>query len=129
MLNNIDDSSDFSPVIIQYGRTVENELKEIFGNIDNSKKWMLGIMQGSLEKFKNGNSTLPKCSPSEFAQLQVELANRFNSPSDLKINLIDDIRDIRNSSGHSGALKTKQNAINYIEKVNEFLDKWISEKK
>ena len=129
LLNNIDDSSDFSPVIIQYGRTVENELKEIFGNIDNSKKWMLGIMQGSLEKFKNGSSTLPKCSPSEFAQLQVELANRFNSPSDLKINLIDDIRDIRNSSGHSGALKTKQNAINYIEKVNEFLDKWISEKK
>jgi hypothetical protein len=129
LLSNIDDSSDFSPVIIQYGRAVENELKEIFLNIDNSKKWMLGIMQGSLEKFKSGNSTLTICSPSEFAQLQIELANRFNSPSDLKIHLIDDIRDIRNSSGHAGQTKTKHDAINYIEKVNKFLDKWILEKK
>lgn len=129
LLKNIDTSSDFSPVIIQYGRAVENELKEIFLSIDNSKKWMLGIMQGSLEKFKNGTTTLPQCNASEYAQLSIELANRFNMPADLKINLIDDIREIRNSASHSGQTNSKQDALDYILKVNEFIDKWITEKK
>ncbi|NDV56777.1 AAA family ATPase [Bacteroides sp. 519] len=129
LLKNIDTSSDFSPVIIQYGRAVENELKEIFLSIDNSKKWMLGKMQGSLEKFKNGTTTLPQCNAREYAQLQIELANRFNTPSDLKINLIDDIREIRNLAGHSGQTNSKQDALDYILKINEFIDKWIAEKK
>lgn len=129
LLNNIDANSDFSPVIIQYGRSVENELKEIFLNIDNSKKWMLGKMQGPLEKFKNGTTTLPLCSAREYAQLQIELANKFNTPSDLKINLLDDIRKTRNSAVHSGQTNSKQDALDYILMVNDFIDKWIIEKK
>lgn len=129
LLKNIDTSSDFAPVIIQYGRAVENELKEIFLSIDNSKKWMLGVMQGSLEKFKNGSTTLPQCNASEYAQLPIELANRFKAPADLKINLIDDIREIRNLASHSGQTNSEQDALDYILKVNEFIDKWINEKK
>lgn len=129
LLNNIDVSSDFSPVIIQYGRAVENELRGIFININNSKNWMLGKMQGSLEKFKNGTTALPKCTSREFAQLQVVLAEKFNSPSALKISLIDDIRKIRNLAGHSGQTMSKLDALNYIAIVNEYLDKWLNEKK
>lgn len=129
LLNTVDVNGDFSPVIIQYGRTVENELKEIFLNIDNSKRWMLGIMQGSLEKFKNGTTALPQCNISEYAQLQIELTNRFNSPSDLKINLLNNIREMRNLAGHSGQTNSKQDAMDYILRVNEFIDKWITEKK
>ena len=40
----------------------------------------------------------------------------------LKIELLDDIRKIRNDSGHSGHTKNKQDAINYIQNVNDFLD-------
>lgn len=129
MLINTDVNSDFSPIIIQYGRTVENELKEIFLAIDNGKNWMLGIMQGSLEKYKSGFTTMPQCDPIEFKQLQSEMTNRFNNPMDLKIELLNDIRKIRNDAGHPGQTKTKQNAIDYIDKVNDFLDKWIMEKK
>ncbi|WMX14917.1 hypothetical protein [Aureispira sp. CCB-E] len=129
LMNTIDEMSDFSPVIIQYGRTIENELKEIFLSIDASKKWMLGLMQGSLEKFKYGSTELQHCNTSHFSQLVVELENQFNSPMNLKIDLIDYLRNVRNSAGHSGTTKTKQEAINYIEKVNDFLDKWILEKK
>lgn len=127
LLNNIDVASDFSPVIIQYGRAIENELKGIFLNVDNSKNWMFGIMQGSLENYKLGTTTLPKCTPAEFIQLQTELANKFNSPSDLKIHLINNIREIRNASGHSGRTKSRQDALDYITIVNEFIDKWIFE--
>lgn len=129
LLTNTDENSDFSPIIIQYGRAVENELKEIFLTIDNTKKWMLGIMQGYLEKYKSGATTMPHCNAIEFTQLQNEMTNRFNNPMDLKIELLDNIRDLRNAAGHSGQTKTKQNAIDYIDKVNEFLDKWIIEKK
>jgi predicted ATP-dependent endonuclease of OLD family len=131
LLYNIDVSSDFSPVIIQYGRSVEYELKEIFLNIDNSKKWMFGTMQGPLETFKNGSThmSMSLCNTRNYAQLQIELTNRFNSPAELKIDLINDIRLIRNSAGHSGQTKNKLDALDYISKVNEFFEKWIMEKK
>ncbi len=129
LLENIDTSSDFSPVIIQYGRAVENELKEIFLSVDNSKKWMLGAMQGPLEKFKNITTTLPQCTVREYAKLVAELATRFNMPANLKIDLIEDIRQIRNLASHSGQTMSEQDARDYILKVNEFIDKWIAEKK
>ena len=132
LLNNIDTNSDFSPVIIQYGRTIENELKDIFisSGIPYSAKLMLGFMQGSLEKFKSGTTLQTNyCSSSQLSQLQVELQNRFHYPLNLKIELLDNLRIIRNSAGHSGQTKTKQEAIDYIQEVNDFLDKWIFEKK
>lgn len=129
LLANIDTLGDFSPVIIQYGRAIENELKRIFINITPTKKWMLGEMQGSLEKFKNGTTTLPSCSNAELAQLPTELINMFSTPTNIGIDLIDDLREIRNSAGHAGLTKTRQDAINYIQKANDFLDKWIAEKR
>ncbi len=86
-------------------------------------------MQGSLEKFKTGSTTMPICNASDFNQLLTELPNMFNFPTNLRIDLINDLREIRNSSGHSGETKTKQNAIDYLKKANDFLDKWIAEKK
>ncbi len=131
LLNTIHETSDFSPVIIQYGRTIENELKEIFIaiGITDVKKLMLGKFQGSLEKYKTGTTTQSPLSNIELVQLPSEMANRFKNPLSLKIELLEEIRVGRNDSGHSGQTKTKQEAINYIEKVNEFLDKWILEKK
>jgi len=131
LLNTIDLTSDFSPVIIQYGRALENELKEIFIaiGISDVKKLMLGKFQGSLEKYKTGTTTQSPLSNKELIQLPTEMSSRFTNPQSLKIELLEDIRVGRNESGHSGHTKTKQDAIEYIDKVNEFLDKWISEKK
>lgn len=129
LLANIDSQDDFSPVIIQYGRAIENELVQIFQNIDPTKKWMLGPMRGSLETFKNGRSTLPSCSRSELAQLHFELTNLFNIPTNLRIDLLNELREERNSAGHAGVSKTKQDAVDYIEKANDFLVVWINEKK
>lgn len=132
MLTNADENSDFSPIIIQYGRAIENELKSICLLINNDpKKWMLGKMQGYYEIFKTGSTTINNfnINQSYKNQLQTELTDNFHNPLDLKIELIDDLRIKRNAAGHSGQTKTKQEAINYIEKVNEFLDKWILEKK
>ncbi len=131
LLNTIHETSDFSPVIIQYGRTIENELKDIFIaiGITDVRNLMLGKFQGALEKFKTGTSVQRTYSNNILSLLSVELSNRFNNPTDLKIELLNEIREVRNSSGHSGQTKTKQEAISYIEKVNDFLDKWISEKK
>ena len=131
LLNTIDLTSDFSPVIIQYGRAIENELKEIFIaiGISDVKKLMLGKFQGSLEKYKTGTTNQSPLSNNELIQLPTEMTNRFTNPYSLKIELLEDIRVGRNESGHSGHTKTKQDAIEYIDKVNEFLDKWISEKK
>jgi len=132
MFANADENSDFSPIIIQYGRAIENELKSICLLINNDpKKWMLGKMQGYYEIFKTGSTTINNfnINQSYKNQLQTELTDNFHNPFDLKIELIDDLRIKRNDAGHSGQTKTKQEAINYIEKVNEFLDKWILEKK
>ncbi|MFN0203466.1 MAG: AAA family ATPase, partial [Bacteroidia bacterium] len=131
LLSNINVSCDFSPVILQYGRAIENELKEIFIaiGITDIKKLMLGKFQGALEKFKTGTTIQSTFSNIELSPLPAELGNRFTNPTSLKIELLDNIRDIRNSSGHSGQTKTKPEAIAYIDKVNEFLDKWIDEKK
>ena len=90
---------------------------------------MLGKFQGALEKFKTGTSVQSTYSSSVLSLLPTELNNRFNNPTNLKIELLNDIRETRNASGHSGQTKTKQEAIDYIDKVNDFLAKWISEMK
>jgi AAA15 family ATPase/GTPase len=131
LLSNIHISSDFSPVIIQYGRAVENELKDIFIaiGITDTKRLMLGKFQGALEKFTTGTTMQNTFSIIELSPLPAEMSNRFIDPLSLKIELLDDIRENRNDAGHSGQTKTKQDAIDYINMVNVFLEKWISEKK
>jgi AAA15 family ATPase/GTPase len=129
LLEIIEPNGDYSPVVLQYGRAVENELKRIFNAINATKKWMFGKMQGSLEKLMNGTTTFDTCNAAELIQLPIELTNMFNSYSNLRYDLVNDIRDIRNDASHAGHKKTKQDAIDYITMVGEFLDRWISEKK
>lgn len=121
LIENIDASDDYSPVIIQYGRAIENELKSIFLSIQPTKHWMLGSMQVQLVNFINGNAYE--------ALLPNSLTTLFNVPTNLRIDLIEDLRVIRNDAGHAGQTKTKQEAIDYIQKANDFLDRWIAEKK
>lgn len=121
LLENIDTSGDYSPVIIQYGRAIENELKHIFSSIPSPKHWMLGPMQTQLVNFINGNAHDPL--------LPNSLTTLFNVPTNLRIDLIEDLRVVRNDAGHAGQTKTKQDAIAYIQKANNFLDRWIAEKK
>jgi len=91
---------------------------------------LFGKMQGSLEKLINGTTTISGiCNATQLTQLPIELANMFNIYTNLRYNLIDDIRDIRNEASHAGHKKTKQQALDYITMVNDFLDLWISEKK
>lgn len=121
LLENIEASGDYSPVIIQYGRAIENELKQIFLYIPSPKPWMLGSMQTQLLNFVNGNaydSLLPN-----------SLTTLFKVPTNLRIDLIDGLRVKRNDAGHPGQTKTKQEAMNYIQKADSFLDTWIAEKK
>ncbi|WP_452231774.1 DUF3696 domain-containing protein [Lacinutrix sp. MEBiC02595] len=129
LLHNIDAHSDFSPVILQYGRSVENELKDLFIKVDSTKKWMIGVMQGTLEKFKSIRINTSAISNVDYPKFLVELIANFNTPSDLKIELIDDLRVKRNEAAHPGPIKTKAEAIAYINKTNDFLIKWIELKK
>lgn len=129
LLNNITNEDDYSPAILQFGRAVENEMKQLFLSVDPGEKWMMGVMQGTLEKFKFGASILPACSNAAFEQLKIELAIRFDNPLNLKMELIQDLRDIRNSVAHAGESKTKQDALIYYQTAKEFLESWISEKK
>ena len=131
MLEITNNTGDFSPVIIQYGRTVENELKNIFIEVDNVKpeKWMLQKMTNSLKCFKNEQRLSNQCSITESETLKDVMKNRFKNPTNLKIDLLDELTKDRNSAAHPGDVKTKQEAENYISKVNKFLKKWIEEKK
>lgn len=130
LLENIQVSGDFSPVIIQYGRAIENELKQIFLTLSPTKKWMIGKMQGSLEKLINGTTTIPDtCNATEFTQLPLVLTNMFRNYTNLRYDLINDLREIRNSASHAGHTKTKQEAIDYIQNAQDFLVRWVAEMK
>ena len=129
LLDNINDDDDFSPAILQFGRAVENELKNIFLSIDLEGKWIMGVMQGSLEKFKTGTYNVNPCSNADFEQLVIELGNKFNNPMNLKIELLQDLREIRNSVAHAGESKAKQDALAYLQLAKEFLESWTNEKK
>lgn len=121
LLENIDAACDYSPVIIQYGRAIENELKRIFLSIPSQKPWMLGTMQTQLVNLVNGNAYNPLL-PSSFSSL-------FNVSIPLWINMIEDLRVLRNEAGHAGHTNTKQNALDYVRKANDFLIPWIAELK
>lgn len=125
LLKNIDQNEDFSPVIIQYGRAIEHELCGIFKNIDPAKWWKFGVMQGSLEKFKFANSLLGPCSNTEYSSLLTELNALFITPRDLKIELLQDLRNERNDAAHPGLVKTKAEAEAYMSIADQFLIKWI----
>ncbi|EJL64856.1 AAA family ATPase [Flavobacterium sp. CF136] len=129
LYHNIDDHSDFSPVILQYGRSVENELCGLFRNISHTRNWMIGVMQGALERFKSISTTMPNISSTEVTLLQGLLAATFNTPLSLKIELIDDLRDKRNEAAHPGPMRTKVEALTYMTKTEDFLKKWIELKK
>lgn len=123
-------SVDYSPVIIQYGRVIENELKQIFQQIKPNATWLFGKMQASMEKKLLG-STLIKdcCNNKELNLLGTILQTEFKNTTSLKVNLLDNLRNDRNSAAHPGQTKTKQEALDYIQKANDFLDSWILEKK
>jgi hypothetical protein len=129
LLAHIDNASDFSPVIMQYGRAIENELKQIFIAIAPTVTWMFGPMQKCLEKLTNPSISLDGRYQNGFNGLQAELKRVFNVPGNLRIDLIEDLRQIRNDAGHAGVTKSKQDALNYIAKADEFLEKWLIEKK
>lgn len=130
LIDRIPDSGDFSPVLIQYGRAMENEMKDLFLLVDPVKKWMLGNMQGSLENAINSATEIQR--PCTAAQLRILkediLPEYFRNAENLDIASIDDLRDKRNTAGHPGETKTKDEALDYIVKVTEFLRNWISEK-
>ena len=129
LLHNTAEHTDFSPVMIQYARALENELCSIFQNTDPNEKWMLGNMQKFLEKFKNGTSRTRPRSSNLYNLLVQELNTVFNTPADLEIDMLDDLRKERNDAAHPGSIKTKTDAIDYINKINIFLHKWIDLKK
>lgn len=129
LLQNIDDPSDFSPVILQYGRSIENELCGLFRNIHPTKRWTIGMMQGSLENYKFSRTLLETCSASQYRLLQSQLPAFFNTPTDLKIELIEVLRAKRNEAAHPGPTRTKAEAEDYINKTNDFLKKWTELKK
>lgn len=130
LIDKIPDSGDFSPVLIQYGRAMENEMKDLFQLIDPDKKWMLGNMQGSLEKAINSVTEIKKpCNATQLEKLKDDiLPVYFRNVENLNIANIQDLRDKRNTAGHPGETKTKDEALDYIVKVTEFLRNWISEK-
>ncbi|WP_353151520.1 AAA family ATPase [Chryseobacterium sp.] len=121
LLHTIPDTEDFSPVIIQYGRALENELKPLFLHVLSTKLRMLGPMQERLEKFKSG-TRIPN-------ELRMALTSKFYDPRNLKVELIDNLRSVRNDSGHSGLKKSKIDALQYIEEFNTFFDSWIAQLK
>lgn len=128
LLHNIHTTADYSPTVIQYGRAVEYELKhKLFIHVNAGATWMLGNMQGSLEKLLNGVTACPHCNAGELATLGLELSNKFSHPNNLRIDLLEVIRTTRNSAGHAGQTMTKLEAENYIQTVNQFLDAWIAE--
>lgn len=129
LLQHINPNGDFSPVILQYGRAIENELIRIFRPINMNIKWLLGPMQGSLEKFKGITINVGACSNSDYTLLPGQLASMFHNPMNLKIELLQYLRDIRNSASHAGTTKSKHEAIDYIQNARDFLNGWIIEMK
>ena len=125
LLHNIKEGTDFSPVVLQYGRAMENELKKLFGSVHATKKWTIGVMQGSLEKFKFGiNSISACCSTTEYNLLSTILPAIFQDPLALQIDLINELRERRNDVAHPGLIMQKEDAEHYIEIMNQFLSAW-----
>ncbi|WP_312390903.1 AAA family ATPase, partial [Chryseobacterium sp.] len=131
LLGTANTATDCSPIIFQYGRAIENELKRIFSKIRHGRDpWTFGLMQGYLEKFKSGSTVIrARYVAGRQSLLITELQSFFNDPSQLKIELINDLRLTRNSAGHGELTKNLRQAKDYILKASEFLNEWILQKK
>ncbi|WP_288243859.1 AAA family ATPase [uncultured Chryseobacterium sp.] len=131
LLEKLLEDDDFSTVMIQYGRALENEIKQLFLPISSTKKWMLGVMQGSLELAVLSRTDQQKiCTAAQQRKLTNEvLPNYFADTENLNIENLNDLRDRRNSVAHAGGGKTRDEAVNYIEAVTIFLKNWILQKR
>lgn len=123
----IQNGSDFSPAIIQFGRAVEYELKQIFTGILPPDRQTIGGMQNHLLKLRNQEGQYAAADGT--TSLEIELSNRFNNPTNLRIDLIEAIRIGRNNAAHSGSLHGRQEALDYIDVVKEFLESLTNERK
>ncbi len=133
LLNNITSGDDFSPVILQYGRAIENELLQLFTRVDARANWSIGTMQAALEHIITGKVKLRRAlqdvTSKQRTKLGIKLTKIFINQANLRISSIDSLRRRRNDSGHPGNTKTKALALAYIKDVDTFLDKWIIEKR
>lgn len=122
-------NDDFSPVILQYGRAIEHELLCFFKSVIR-KKWSFAQMQGVLEKFKFGTTSItPPCTNREITSITAGLLATFNNSGSLKIELLADLRKERNEVAHPGITKAESEALNYVIKANDFLREWTQLKK
>lgn len=120
------DGNDFSPVMLQFGRAVEYELKQMFVNILAEKKRTIGGMQQHFERYVNYQGEYT--AGDNTTHLENELNNRFRNPRNLRVDLLEDLRVGRNDAAHSGSSHDRQDALNYINVVKEFLGNFTSEK-
>lgn len=129
LFNVNDQNADYSPIIMQYGRAVENELEKFFDKLCKPNERNFGIMQNSMLRFIKPSTPLLSGNKMSDKAVEQKLLTWFNNPSNLKIKQIRNIREIRNQSAHIGTTKSKQDAEDYINTVDEFLDFWLKEKK
>lgn len=127
LLMDLKETNDFSPVIIQFGRAVEYQLKQIFHGILAPRFQTIGGMQQHLVRFINNESEYAAADGT--TALEIELDNRFNNPRNIRIDLLENIRIGRNDAAHSGSFHTKQNAQDYLDHVRDFLRSYTSERK
>ncbi|MCR5862562.1 AAA family ATPase [Flavobacterium sp. J372] len=131
LLSNISAGDDFSPVILQYGRTIENELLKLFNRVDSNGNWSIGKMQAAMEHALSRRvilrGALNDVTTAQRTALGTQLRSTFVNHTNLKVGLLDRLRKRRNESGHPGHTKTRQDAVDYIRDANDFLDKWIGE--
>ncbi|OCA77551.1 hypothetical protein BBI01_03635 [Chryseobacterium artocarpi] len=121
---------DYSPVIMQYGRAIENEMKQLFVIIDPSEKWMIGPMKIFLKDANDTSVNYSKEKPmNRLRSLRSLLSTYFNNFDNVNLSDIDDLHINRNDAGHAGHIKTKVEAEEYIRKAKAFLNNWISQKK
>jgi AAA15 family ATPase/GTPase len=129
LLHNTSEHSDYSPVILQYARAVENELCCIFNSVDPDEVWMLGAMNKFLQDLQVGTVSRNRIRNARLGLLRTALNTAFNTPCNLEIGLLDDLRLKRNGAAHPGQIKTKTQAETYIALAYDFLFKWVELKR
>jgi len=130
LLHNMKDGNDFSPVIIQYGRALENELLELFSGIVPIKApWVLGNMEIALNSAMTANSRSSNvCNSQELNKLKCKLNLFFKDTLNIKVHKISKLRKLRNSAGHAGKVQAREKAELYIISINQFLKEWFEQK-
>lgn len=126
LLGLIEDGNDFSPAMLQFGRAVEYELKQLFPGILDPRHQTIGAMQSHLLRFTNQQGEYAACNGT--SALEIALNSRFHHPENLRTNLIENIRVGRNDAAHSGSIHNKQDAETYLVYVQEFLESLTNER-